>query len=304
MSGQDSFMKRALTCAKKAAALGEIPVGAVVVRDGKVIATGYNRREKDKSVLLHAEMIALHRACKAVGGWRLSDCDLYVTLEPCPMCAGAVINARIRRVYIGAMDPKGGCMGSLCDLTQLPFNHRPEVIRGVMKEECESVLSTFFGALREKKKEALKAVSLRPFTAADVPLLKQYLYPNKSKADLEAMVSAWKTRVYEGKYCEFFAVTVENVPVGYVNLLEASPDSVSVGAHIFPGFRGKTYGTQAVRSVLGLAAEKGYSAATARVRKTNTPSLRLCDTVGLISTGEDVTAQGREVFTFRKELKK
>ena len=230
MSGPEVFMKRALACAKKAAALGEVPVGAVIVLDGKVIATGYNRREKDKNALLHAEMIALNRACKKLKRWRLSDCDLYVTLEPCPMCTGAIINARIRRVYMGAMDEKGGCMGGLCDLTALPFNHRPEVFRGIEEEACRRVMADFFGALREKKKEPPKAVSFRAFTEADVPLLKQYLYPDKSKADLARMVSDWNGLVYEGKYCEFFAVTVDDALVGYVNLLEREPDTVSVAS--------------------------------------------------------------------------
>lgn len=148
----EKFMRRAMTCAKKAADLGEVPVGAVIVRDGKVIATGYNKREIGKNALLHAEMIAIHRACRKLGGWRLFDCDLYVTLEPCPMCTGAIINSRIRRVYIGAMDPKAGCMGSICNLPDLPFNHRPEIVHGVLSEECSRQLSEFFRALRKKKK--------------------------------------------------------------------------------------------------------------------------------------------------------
>ena len=151
MNDAERFMGRALNCAKKAARLGEVPVGAVIVRNGKVIATGYNRRETGKSALLHAELIAIRRACRKLGGWRLFDCDLYVTLEPCPMCTGAVINSRIRAVYIGAMDPKAGCMGSVTDLTQMPFNHRPQIMRGVREKECAALLSEFFRSLRERK---------------------------------------------------------------------------------------------------------------------------------------------------------
>ncbi len=293
---REGFMKRALRLAEKAAALGEVPVGAVVVREGKVIATGYNRRESGKNALLHAEMIALDRACKKVGGWRLSDCDLYVTLEPCPMCTGAVINARVGRVFIGAMDPKAGCMGSICDLTEAPFNHRPEVFRGILKEECEAVLSAFFRDLREKKKPEIKEISLRAFTETDVPVLKERLYPKRTEGSISQIVAEWNTRSYEGRYCEFFAVTVDDDPVGYVQLCLQPEGDLSVGAHIFSDFRGKTYGTQAVRKVLAIAGEMGYSSVTARVRKNNVPSCRLCKTLGFLPVSEDVTAKGHPVW--------
>jgi len=143
-------MKRAITCAKKAALLGEVPVGAVVVYDGKVIATGYNRRETDKNALRHAEITAIDRACKKLGGWRLWQCDLYVTLEPCPMCAGAIINARIPNVYFGAYDRKNGAMGSVMSL-QNEFTHKPNTVGGIMEEECALLLSDFFKNLRLKK---------------------------------------------------------------------------------------------------------------------------------------------------------
>ena len=146
-------MKRALSCAKKAAKIGEVPVGAVVVRNGEVISTGYNRRETDKNALRHAEITAIDRACKKLGGWRLWECDLYVTLEPCPMCAGAIINSRIRNVYVGAPDPKNGAMGSVVSL-QDNFTHKPNVVNGIMKDECAAVLSDFFKDLRERKRNS------------------------------------------------------------------------------------------------------------------------------------------------------
>ncbi len=146
------FMKEALRLARKAAALGEVPVGAVVVHEGKIIARGYNRREMDQNGLAHAELTAMGQACKKLHSWRLEDCTLYVTLEPCPMCAGAIINTRIPRVVIGAADPKGGAMGGVMDLTQYPWNHHPEVDFGVMEEECGAVLKTFFKELRAQKK--------------------------------------------------------------------------------------------------------------------------------------------------------
>ncbi len=150
---QQKYMKAALRLAQKAADEGEVPVGAVVVCDGKIVGRGRNRRESKKNALHHAEIEAIGKACKKLGGWRLHRCDLYVTLEPCPMCAGAIINARIRTVYFGASDPKAGSCGTLTDLFALPYNHRPVVVSGVMKEECAAVLCLFFQSLREKRRQ-------------------------------------------------------------------------------------------------------------------------------------------------------
>ncbi len=142
------FMSLALELAREAAAEGEVPVGAVVVRDGQVIGTGRNRREKAGNALAHAEVEAIDGACRTLGGWQLVGCTLYVTLEPCPMCAGAIINARIERVVQGATNPKAGSCGSIVDLFALPYNHRPKLISGVMEEECQQVLKDFFKKMR------------------------------------------------------------------------------------------------------------------------------------------------------------
>jgi len=147
------FMGLALELAKQAAALGEVPVGAVVVRGGEVVGHGYNRRESGKNALAHAELAAIDEACRTLGGWRLWQCDLYVTLEPCPMCTGAIINSRIVRVVYGASDPKAGCCGSVVDLTALPFNHKPQLVGGVRAEECAALLSDFFKTLRTARKQ-------------------------------------------------------------------------------------------------------------------------------------------------------
>ena len=144
-----AWMRLALEEAKAAAALGEVPVGALVVRSGELIAKAHNRRETGKSALAHAECLAIDEACKTLGGWRLHECELYVTLEPCPMCAGAIINSRLRRVVYGARDPKAGCCGSVTDLVALPFNHRPEAVGGVLEEECAGALRAFFQAKRK-----------------------------------------------------------------------------------------------------------------------------------------------------------
>lgn len=145
-------MRLALSLAAEAAAEGEVPVGAVIVKDGRVIGTGRNRRETDKDALAHAEIEAIHMACRTLGGWRLSGSTLYVTLEPCPMCAGAIINARIDRVVMGTVDPKAGSCGSVTDLFALPYNHRPEVSAGVLEEDCRAALQQFFKCLRKRHK--------------------------------------------------------------------------------------------------------------------------------------------------------
>lgn len=145
------FMKEAIRQAKKAEAIDETPIGAVIVKDGKIIARGYNKRETKKNALMHAEIIAIDKACKKLGGWRLPGCDIYVTLEPCPMCAGAIIQARIENVYFGAYDPKSGCLGSICDLSGV-LPHKIEYRGGVMQGECEEILKNFFKNLRKRDK--------------------------------------------------------------------------------------------------------------------------------------------------------
>ena len=148
----EQFMDAALALAREAAKDGEVPVGCVIVRDGKIVGAGRNRRETGRSALAHAEIEAINQACTALGGWRLWDCTLYVTLEPCPMCAGAIINARIPRVVFGATDDKCGACGSVCDLFSMAFNHHPTVVSGLCEEEAKQLLTDFFLALREELK--------------------------------------------------------------------------------------------------------------------------------------------------------
>ena len=150
---EEKYMKAALELAALSASEGEVPVGAVVVCEGEIVGTGRNRREKGKNALYHAELEAIDNACKALGGWRLHKCDLYVTLEPCPMCTGAIINARIKNLIYGASDPKAGSAGSVVNLFDLPYNHKPEVTGGVMGEACSAILTDFFRSLREKKEK-------------------------------------------------------------------------------------------------------------------------------------------------------
>lgn len=147
------YMKEALRQAAKAAALGEVPIGCVIVHDGKIIGRGYNRRNTDKSTLSHAEITAIRKASKAVDDWRLEDCTLYVTLEPCQMCSGAIVQARIPRVVMGCRNPKAGCAGSILNLLQMKeFNHRVEITEGVLEGECSDILKNFFADLRIRLK--------------------------------------------------------------------------------------------------------------------------------------------------------
>ena len=148
MTEQETYMAQALALAREAAAAGEVPVGCVIVRGGEIVGRGRNRREEKQSTASHAEMEAIAMANEVTGSWRLDDCTLYVTLEPCPMCAGAIINARIPRVVFGAPDPKAGSCGSVTDLFALPYNHRPACEGGVLEEECAQLLRDFFRALR------------------------------------------------------------------------------------------------------------------------------------------------------------
>ena len=150
------FMEEALTLAREAAEMGEVPVGCVIVRNGKIVGRGKNCRETEKTALGHAEIEAIRDACKNLGGWRLWDCTLYVTLEPCSMCAGAIINARIPRVVFGASDEKYGACGSVCDLFSMNFNHHPEVTKGVCEEEALTLMTRFFQELRLTLKDRPK----------------------------------------------------------------------------------------------------------------------------------------------------
>lgn len=145
------FMQRAIELARLSALEGEVPVGAVVVKDNEIVGEGRNRRELGKNALYHAELEAIDCACKRLGGWRLWQCELYVTLEPCPMCAGAIINARMKRVYFGAFDKKAGSFGSIADFNAIAYNHKPEIVSGVMADECAAMLTDFFKELRKNK---------------------------------------------------------------------------------------------------------------------------------------------------------
>lgn len=163
---QKKYMRAALLQAKKALLLGEVPIGCVIVYEDKIIARGYNRRNIDKNTLSHAELTAIKKASKKIGDWRLEGCTLYVTLEPCQMCSGAIVQARIPQVVIGCMNPKAGCAGSVLNLLEMPaFNHQVQVTRGVLEEECSAVLKQFFKDLRIRNK-----LEKESFTLSEIPI--------------------------------------------------------------------------------------------------------------------------------------
>ena len=162
-NSDEKYMREAIRQAKKAYALGEVPIGCVIVHEGKIIGRGYNRRNTDKNTLSHAEITAIRKASKVIGDWRLEECTLYVTLEPCQMCAGAIVQARIPKVVMACMNPKAGCAGSILNILDMPqFNHQVEAVRGVLEEECSQMLKTFFKELRirNKAEKELKKASV------------------------------------------------------------------------------------------------------------------------------------------------
>ena len=168
MTDQEKFMREAIRQAKKAYLLEEVPIGCVIVHDGKIIARGYNRRNTDKNTLAHAEMTAIKKASKKLGDWRLEECTMYVTLEPCQMCAGAIVQARIPKVVMASMNPKAGCAGSILNILDMPqFNHQVEVVAGVLDEECSRMLKEFFVELRVRNKQE-KLAKMQQENAAGV----------------------------------------------------------------------------------------------------------------------------------------
>lgn len=153
LTEDEKYMREALKLAKKAAKIDEVPIGCVIVYENKIIARGYNRRNTDKSTLAHAEIMAIKKASRVIGDWRLEDCTMYITLEPCQMCAGAIVQARIPKVVIGTMNAKAGCAGSVINILQMDgFNHKVEIVKGIMEDECKKIMQDFFKELRERKR--------------------------------------------------------------------------------------------------------------------------------------------------------
>ena len=196
LTEEERCMREAVRQAKKAWKLGEVPIGCVIVYEGKIIGRGYNRRTTDGNVLAHAEIIAIRKACRAMGDWRLEGCTMYVTLEPCPMCAGAIVQARIPKVVIGCMNPKAGCAGSVLDLLHEDgFNHQVETEVGMLGEECSQMLKDFFRELREKKKDEKKSSRTSKSRSNKARIKKAK--SRKAYVKTENAVSSWLFTVWE-----------------------------------------------------------------------------------------------------------
>lgn len=164
MTQDEKYMRQALKQAAKAAKIDEVPIGCIIVYNGKIIGRGYNRRNKDKSTLAHAEILAIRKASKVMDDWRLEECTMYVTLEPCQMCSGAIVQARIPKVVMGTMNAKAGCAGSVINILQMDgFNHKVEIVKGVLEDECRKVMQDFFKNLRERKKAEKENAMDQPF---------------------------------------------------------------------------------------------------------------------------------------------
>lgn len=315
------YMKTALGLARKAAAEGETPVGAIVVRkDGSVVGRGMNRRENGRNALSHAEIIAIDEACRTLGGWRLTGCTLYVTLEPCPMCAGAIINSRIERVVFGAYDRKAGSAGSVTNLFELGYNHRPEVLAGVLREESEQLLKKFFSELRRKRKmfrtkmTEVKTDAQIESTAAIADEIWHEWFPAILSADqIDYMVEkfqsakAIKRQLAEEGY-RYFLIRKDEAYIGYTAIRGDADGRLFLSKiYIKKEYRGNGYAKEVLEFLKGICAEKGYNAIWLTVNKHNENSINVYKKCGFRLIGEDVTDIGSgyvmDDYFFRLDLK-
>ena len=300
------YMLMALDLAREAAAEGETPVGAVVVRnDGFVVGKGRNRREKGRNALYHAEVLAIDEACRTLGGWRLSGCTLYVTLEPCPMCAGAIINSRIDRVVFAACDRLAGSAGSLTNLFEMGYNHRPEVSQGVLKSESESLLKEFFCALRrERKMYRIKMIEIETDvqienTAKLADEIWHEHYASILSAEqidfmVEKMQSAEaiKNQLSSDGYI-YYLIRKGNAYVGYT-AVRPDPDKQLFLSKLYikKEYRGNGYAKEVFEYLKNYCRENGFSAIHLTVNKNNSGSIAAYKKMGMCLTGEGVTDIG------------
>lgn len=300
----NEYMKRALELAEEAAAEGEVPVGAVIVRlsDGRIVGEGRNRREKSRSPLAHAELEAIESASRYLGGWRLSGCVMYVTLEPCPMCSGGIINSRIDRVIFGAYDKKAGSFGSVTDLSALPYNHRPLISGGFMEDECAGTLKIFFRKMRDKRMDKIKLVKaetddqlLRISKLAD-GIWHEYFPGIITTEQVDYMVK---------KFCSFEAEK-ENIKVGYeyyfikrggedIGYTAIKPDGDRLflsKLYLKKEERGKKYARAVTEMLKEISRERGLRAIWLTVNKHNDSTIAAYNAMGYKTIGEGVADIG------------
>lgn len=299
------YMLSALELAREAAAAGETPVGAVITdRNGNIVGRGANSREREKNAVRHAELAAVEEACRTLGGWRLSGCTLYVTLEPCPMCAGAVINSRIDRLVFGAYDPKAGSAGSVTDLFALGYNHKPEVRGGVLAEECGDVLKNFFTELRRQKKmkriifTEVKTPSQIERTAAMADEIWHEWFPRLlSPEQIDYMVEKFQsaaamTRQMSEEGYRYFILRKGETPVGYT-AVKPDGDSLFLSKiYIKKEHRGSGYSRETLDFLRELCAEEGFSSIWLTVNKYNESSIAVYKKLGFELFGDGVTDIG------------
>jgi tRNA(adenine34) deaminase len=300
-------MKRALELAKLASDEGETPVGAVIVRssDGKIVGEGRNTREKKRNALCHAEIAAINEACKTLGGWRLSGCVLYCTLEPCPMCAGAVINARIDKVVFGAYDKKAGSVSSVANMFDLPYNHRPVSVSGVMQTECEDVLRIFFRKLRSDRK--MNKVKLIPVeTDEQIAVLAAIAdevwhewFPRiLSDEQIDYMVEKFQSvpaltmAIREDGY-KYFYIHSNGVHMGFTGFhIEEDGRMFLSKIYLKAAYRGKGFARDTFNQLISYCKENGLRAIWLTVNKYNDNSIAVYEKIGFKRIGDGVTDIG------------
>ena len=303
---ESRYMLRAIELAREAAADGEVPVGAVIVRrsDGMIAGEGRNRRETMRDPLAHAELEAVHNASRFLGGWRLSGCDMYVTLEPCPMCAGALINARIDNVYFGAYDGKAGSCGSVTDLFSLPYNHRPVASGGIMESECSAELKKFFREMRKRKMDSINIVKaetddqLRRIAAIADEIWHEYFPCILSSEQIDYMVEkfcsyeAMKNNIENDGYSWYF-IKHGGSDIGYT---AAKPDGDRLfisKIYLKKQERGKKYARRAVEFYTALARENGMRAMWLTVNRHNDSTIAAYKAMGFEIIGEGAADIGQ-----------
>lgn len=303
----EEFMNEAIRLAEECARLGEVPIGAVVVKrfpDGeRIVGRGANSRESRKTALGHAELSAIADACKSLGGWRLHNCDLYVTLEPCPMCSGAAVNARIDNVYFGAYDKKNGCGGSVMDMSEQPFTHRPNFVGGIMEEECAELLRKFFRELRKEKKHMdinmIKADTdeqlLTVSRLAD-EIWHEYFPCILTAEQIDYMVEkfqsfpAMKSQVEKGY--SYYIISRNGEYLGYTAVCPEEDGLFLSKLYIKKENRGKGYARQAFEFLKKLCAEKGYKFIRLTVNKYNADTIAVYEKLGFELLRSEVTDIG------------
>ncbi len=300
------YMSMAMKLAHEAAAEGETPVGAVIVRDdGFIAGTGRNRREQDRNALYHAEILAIDEACKALGGWRLCGCTLYVTLEPCPMCAGAIINSRIDRVVYGASDSVAGSAGGLADIFSLGYNHRPQLVSGVLRDESEELLRNFFSDLRRKRKmqkinliEVKTAQQIEALAAIADEIWHEWFPSILSAEQIDYMVEKFQSvkaitdQIENGGYT-YYTLRKGSARVGYTAIRTDSDGRLFLSKiYIKKEYRGNGYSKEVFSFLKDYCREHGLNAIWLTVNKHNDNSIAVYKKTGFRIIGEDVTDIG------------